>query len=205
MTGINPETTKTFEDIVFDDAVEFLMSPAIEGYKSNDAADPGKRTVFGISEVFHPEAFPHIWECQEAEAREIARGIYREKYFNPLFNKIPWLDCKDIQPLFFYPIISILFDVAVNNGVERAVEMGKVSIQHELFANVFDTIVFLRLSRYTAKSKQVHIRGQYKRVAKWINHIDKFIAESTLFNPDQIRFFRDVIMSYAFTHYLKED
>lgn len=89
----------------FNSAVAFVL--AHEGGYTNDPADPGGETIFGISRRAHPEAW-----ASGPPSIEDARGIYHRVYWEPLScPELPW------------PLALVLFDAAVNCGKHGAVQM----------------------------------------------------------------------------------
>lgn len=96
----------------FDRAVEFVLGH--EGEYSNDVADPGGETKFGISK----RSYPSI--DIKALTRKDAIGIYRKDYWNLCkCDQIPW------------PIAVILFDSAVNQGPVAAIRLLQKSLDVE--------------------------------------------------------------------------
>lgn len=78
-----------------------------EGGWSNDAADSGGKTMFGITERVYKAHYPEKWikDCTMDEAL----GIYKKDYWDAA-------GCADL-PL---PLAVAVFDTAVNCGVSRA-------------------------------------------------------------------------------------
>jgi lysozyme family protein len=93
----------------FDQAMAFVLTA--EGAESNDPADPGGHTRFGISQRAHPDV--NVATLTEADAVE----IYRIRY---------WQSCGlDRLP----PAIAVsVFDATVQHGARPAVRM----LQHTL-------------------------------------------------------------------------
>lgn len=68
-------------------------------------ADPGGRTMWGIAERSHPEAWRN-----GPPSKDEAIAIYRRQYWNAAgCDKFPW------------PVNLFVFDFAVNSGVGKAV------------------------------------------------------------------------------------
>jgi len=87
----------------FDAAMEFLRQ--WEGWKSDDPADRGGRTVCGISAESHPEVVESLWNLPEEVAWTRAASWYRSRYWDALA-------CDHIPA----PMDRVIFDIAVNNG-----------------------------------------------------------------------------------------
>lgn len=90
----------------FDIAFSLLISPTYEGGYSNDPADPGGETKYGISK----RSYPHL-DIKNL-TREQARPIYRADFWGPA-------GCDAVPRALKYP----LFDFAVNSGPKQAVKI----------------------------------------------------------------------------------
>jgi hypothetical protein len=88
----------------FEKAFEFLMK--YEGYKSNHKNDPGGRTIYGISERYHPGVVKKLWDLPKDVALEEAKIFYKREYWNKI-------DGDDIQD----KVDILLFDISVNPGM----------------------------------------------------------------------------------------
>lgn len=82
-------------------AIEFVLK--WEGVYSNRQDDPGSETKWGISK----KAYPHL-NIKDL-TKEQAIEIYRKDYWNKC-------NCDNLP----YPLDIIVFDTAVNCGVQRA-------------------------------------------------------------------------------------
>jgi lysozyme family protein len=129
----------------YDRAFEFIMK--WEGYKSDDPDDPGGRTIFGISARSHPRVVAELWELPKAEARIEAKAFYLTRYWQQA-------GCDATA----WPMDLILFDTAVNLGVERALRMLEWS------RSVHD-FLFRRIAFYVAISKGAKV----KFLRGWLN------------------------------------
>ena len=90
----------------FDEAVDLILGPTIEGGYSNDPRDPGGETNHGISKRAHPNV--DIKNLTTEGAAE----IYLHEYWIPAHcDDLPW------------PLDVVVFDSAVNQGVVTAVEL----------------------------------------------------------------------------------
>ena len=88
----------------FDRAFDLLMES--EGGYSDDPADPGRETNFGISKRAYPQ------EDIQFITLERAKEIYRRDYWDAIrADELP------------YPINILIFDAAVNQGKKAAVRM----------------------------------------------------------------------------------
>jgi lysozyme family protein len=131
----------------YDRAFEFVMS--CEGYKSDDHDDPGGRTIFGISARVHSRIVAELWDLPKEESRVKAKAFYLTHYWQQAgCNEISW------------PMDVIVFDTAVNLGVERALRMLNTS------RSIYD-FIFARIAYYVVISKGTKIkflRGWLRRV-----------------------------------------
>ena len=88
----------------FDRAFDLLMES--EGGYSDDPADPGGETNFGISKRAHPK------EDIRFLTLDRAKEIYKRDYWDAILaDELP------------YPINVLIFDAAVNQGKKAAVRM----------------------------------------------------------------------------------
>jgi lysozyme family protein len=87
----------------FDAAFDQLLDPKFEGGYSNDPADPGGETKFGISKRAYPAL--DIKNLTRAQVKP----LYLRDYWGPA-------GCSAVPPELKYP----LFDFAVNSGPARA-------------------------------------------------------------------------------------
>lgn len=87
------------EDL-YNEAFDLLMQ--LEGYHSDHTADPGGRTIWGISERYFPEDVKKMAEMSPEEAKEYAKQFYAKRF---------WKEFDD-------PLLSaVSFLVAVNTAV----------------------------------------------------------------------------------------
>lgn len=106
-TGSAPGTT------AFGRAVAFVLSR--EGEWSDDPADPGSRTRFGVSSRAHPDV------DLEALTRERAILFYRAAYWDKAkCDQLPW------------PLALVLFDGAVNHGIIPATRFLQQALHIEV-------------------------------------------------------------------------
>lgn len=91
----------------FDEA--FVQLLGHEGAYSNDPADPGGETMWGITKAVAREN-GYTGEMR-AMPTEVAKVIYRKKYWDACF-------CDRLPPLLRYPV----FDAAVNSGPGQSVK-----------------------------------------------------------------------------------
>lgn len=89
----------------FDKAFELVVGH--EGGFVNDPADPGGRTIYGITERDHPD----LWTAGPPSLN-VCKQRYREQYWEPIKgDQLPW------------PMSLFVFDAAVNQGAKPAVMM----------------------------------------------------------------------------------
>jgi lysozyme family protein len=79
-----------------------------EGGYVNNPKDPGGETNFGITKTT-ARAEGYMGSMKNMTL-DTAKQIYRKKYWNPIFDEIP------------FALAFQLFDVAVNSGQQRAVQ-----------------------------------------------------------------------------------
>ena len=131
----------------FDKCVAFVLDR--EGNYSNNAADPGGETKFGISK----KAFPHldIKNITQEQAVEIYKAVYWDTIHG---DDLEW------------PLDAIAFDTCVNQGRGVATSLLTSSDSWQDF-------LFLRIKRYTELGKKYpqFLRGWLVRVVtlyEWI-------------------------------------
>jgi len=89
---------------IFDKSVALILKH--EGGYVNDPRDPGGETNYGISKRAYPDL--NISKLSEDEAK----GIYKEDYWDRVKG-------DDLPP----SVALVVFDMAVNAGVRRAIKM----------------------------------------------------------------------------------
>lgn len=94
-----------FKSPAFDQAIDWLLSPDIEGAHSNDPADRGGDTWYGISRNAHPDI---SWPPTLLQAKT----IYHEQYWRAC-------RCPDLPPV----LAVATFDAAVQHGARQAVRL----------------------------------------------------------------------------------
>ncbi len=136
-------------------ALDFVLKR--EGYVSNDPADPGGLTIFGISSKHHPEEVSQMSKGTEAGARTIAAAIYRREY---------WERCG-CQALPF-PMDIIVMDTAVNMGASQAMKLLEGSPEWKDY-------LFARIESYCeiARSHPAFLRGWIRRVTGLYRELSK--------------------------------
>src|SRR4030067_1597222 len=94
---------------MFNKCLEFVLK--WEGWKSDNAHDPGGRTVWGITARDYPTEVEAMWGMSQEDSKKVAESIYRAKYWEPA-----GCDAYD------FPWNLIIFDAAVNCGVHNAIK-----------------------------------------------------------------------------------
>lgn len=124
----------------FDKAFDMVIG--FEGDLSNDSDDPGGLTRWGISQRSYPNLDIRALTLTEA------MKIYKKDYWNAC-------DCDELE----YPWDIIVFDTAVNCGVERAIH-----IFHKV--HIWQDYLLMRIDYYAdlagTKNYAKYLRG-------WIN------------------------------------
>ena len=102
---------------IFEKIIDFTLGhevlPGPNGHRSNVSGDPGGRTVWGISERYHPQVVARLWDMSREESRIEAVEFYRVEYWDKLWNDIPAVMIYDSIPP---PVQAFLFDSLVNPG-----------------------------------------------------------------------------------------
>ncbi len=130
----------------FDRTMDFVLK--WEGYKSDDPADPGGRTIFGISAKAHPIEVAEMWDLPKEEALAKAKEIYLSDYWIPT-------DCDNLE----YPMDLIVMDVAVNMGVGRSNEFKSQ-------AEDWKEYLLIRIQYY------MKLKDKYPRfIIGWLNRV----------------------------------
>jgi len=127
----------------FKRALEFTLR--YEGGYSNDPDDPGGRTIYGISERAHPEAWKH-----GPPTFEQAAAIYRRDYWDRC-------GCDELQD----GLDVAMFDTAVNVGAGRAQTWA---------GGYWPSLLVKRMEHYAAicqdrASLRKYLRGWINRLA----------------------------------------
>ena len=174
----------------YDKAFDLLMR--LEGIYSNDPADSGGATIYGIASKYHPEAFQKVYSLytqgDTQGALKAAKEFYKELFWDRSHADI----FED------FPNSYIVFDLAVNSHPRTAIKMmqhmandfidaglvidGKwgthteEAIRNALLAaeerDIFDYFVQWRLRFYTGiKSKRKFLPGWVNRIARIIKYI----------------------------------
>ena len=127
----------------------FVLIIGLEGKPTNDPRDPGKFTIWGLSQVFNPEV-------NEDTTIEQAKEIYLNKYWIPA-------GC-DESP---YPMDICLFDGAVNPQ-----KGGNKELMNQKPEN-WQEFLLLRMVRYMEHSKEIYVKGHVFRVLRLFQKINK--------------------------------
>lgn len=131
-------------------ALKFVLEH--EGGYVNDPDDPGGETKWGISKRYHPDVdIKNLLPEQAAQ-------IYAEEYWNPC-------NCDNIP----HPYCAVVFDTAVNCGVNRAVQWLKLGLTPEDYIDTRRNFYFDRINRDPPKAK--YLRGWMNR----LNDLKKFV------------------------------
>lgn len=122
----------------FDRAIAFVLKH--EGGYVNNPQDPGGETNFGISR----RAYPNVDIKNLTKERVVE--IYKKDYWDAA-------NCGEID----WPFDIIMFDTAVNMGIDRARKFNSIS------AEWWDYL-FLRIKFYVDLKQPAFLRG-------WINRV----------------------------------
>jgi len=133
----------------YKDAVEHLF--VAEGYKSNDKYDPGRLTIWGIAEKYHPDVVAEIAGLPPDKAKERAIKFYYDEYWVPN-------GCTSLP----FPIDWITFEVAVNPG-----RNWTETYRNNCIGCWWRDLLFRRL-KYYCTVKEV-LRRRY--IQGWLNRV----------------------------------
>lgn len=121
---------------------------------TDDQADPGGLTRYGISKRAHPEVDPHNLSLEGAKA------IYHNEYWNPL----------QADSIVSQPIAETLFDSAVNMGVEQAVKLAQVVLGQQADGNLGPTTL---AALNEADTKEFQAAYLIAKMARYLTIIKK--------------------------------
>lgn len=131
-----------------------------EGYKSDDPNDPGRRTIYGISETYHPETVKRLWDMEKSQALIEAKKFYKAKYWDKI-------GADDLANGFDI----MLFDIAVNPGMKLVNRLKpllpKYSISEFKRIAFVNTILIERIRYYNLRVKAR--RANIKYLHGWLN------------------------------------
>ena len=102
-----------------------------EGVYSDDKADSGGQTIYGISRNNFPEAYQSVMNSYSAgkidEAKQKAQAFYDKNFWNPLYEQIN------------KPNVAFrLFDFGVNAGKKMAVRLIQETLNNNHFRGNLD-------------------------------------------------------------------
>lgn len=102
--------------MTFDEAFDVLLG--FEGGYSNDPADPGGETMWGVT--FRVARASGYYGPMKDMPRDVAKAIYFTRYWLPT-------RCNDLPGVLRYP----MFDSAVNSGVHAAIVWLQTAVSVE--------------------------------------------------------------------------
>lgn len=144
------------QDAIFEKAMPFVFSH--EGYKSNDANDPGGLTIWGIDTQSHPVEVKQMSVMTADAAKEVAKNIYYKLYWAPIAT-------MNLQPIAGLAV----FDTGVNMGVVTSQKLWEAArYDYKLF-------LLLRIKRYNDIVSQhpsmgVFLHGWTERVLDLLSY-----------------------------------
>lgn len=99
----------------FSNAIKFVIF--WEKYRSDNPKDPGGLTIWGICRKDHPEEVEKMRTMTKEQSMTYASGIYRKEYWDAIeADNLP------------EPMDIVLFDICVNQGIVRAIEVMHTAI-----------------------------------------------------------------------------
>lgn len=143
----------------------------ISGVITNNPADTGGRTRYGVAERFHPDLTKVGFydTMSNSEALQIADKVYEEQYATPLL----------LTEINNQTVANALLSFAINTGVEQAVRIfqraigvdddGKMGPKTIMAANNYSSTVLLN-SLYNMEA------GYYNRIVVLHPHQSVFLA-----------------------------
>jgi hypothetical protein len=136
----------------YEKSFHFVMG--VEGSRSEDPHDPGGRTIWGISEKYHPEVVKKLWNLSDNDAKIEAMAFYRGEFWDKVGgDRLP--DKHDL----------VIFDTAVNQGPGFA---------KSLVGQPFITILAARIERYcNSATWEHHGKGWMRRLMYLIWEVGK--------------------------------
>ena len=135
----------------FDKAFEIVIG--LEGKPTNDPDDPGKLTVWGLSQRYNPQVSLDM-------TIDMAKGIYLRKYWEPS-------GCDDMA----FPMDICVFDAAVNPQNDPNLPGGSMQELMNQHPENWQDYLFFRMHRYQRCSKAKYRNGHINRVLKLHNAI----------------------------------
>ena len=153
-----------------------------EGVESDDKADSGGHTIFGISQNNFPNAFANVYNLFKSgniqEAKQRALSFYTAEFWNPLYERIN------------KPNVAFrLFDFGVNGGEKESVNILQetLSISNDgVFGN--DTLTAVNNADDTLYENYCQsLQDHYEKIVKnnpndakylqgWLNRLKKLPA-----------------------------
>ncbi len=142
----------------FQKALNFVLK--WEGEYSNDPADPGGLTIYGISFKSYGMVVKRMNELyqqgKKEDAKKIAIEIYKKNYWEKL-------NCDNLP----FPFDILTFDTGVNMGLMTAKEILNQAKDYKEF-------IILRIKKYNEIAQKN--KNLQKFLSGWINRtIDLFI------------------------------
>ncbi|MFQ5736746.1 MAG: glycosyl hydrolase 108 family protein [Thermodesulfobacteriota bacterium] len=130
----------------FERAMDFIFR--WEGGISDNPSDPGGLTILGLASRYHAEEVAQMSRVSMAEARKIAKKVYRREYWDRC-------GCDDLP----FPLDVIVMDTAVNMGEYPARKLLERS-------SCWRDYLFRRIERYSelGRARPEFLRG-------WINRV----------------------------------
>lgn len=141
-------------DFAFAEALAHVLEH--EGGYVNDPDDPGGETNMGISR----RSYPH--EDIAGMTLERAGEIYRKDYWEPC-------QCDNLP----HPLDLMVFDSAVNSGVERASQW----VQHAVGAQpdgIIGPVTLSLVAKYNPWTVTARVAGMRLTFLTSLRHFDKF-------------------------------
>ena len=143
----------------FDKAFEIVIG--LEGKPSDDPADPGGLTVWGLSKRYNPEVSLTM-------TIDEAKAIYLKRYWMPS-------GCDTLP----FPMDVCVFDARVNPQDDPDLPGGSMQELMNQSPENWQEYLILRMQRYMKRSKEKYVKGhvfrilrlhkQIKALNKWYN------------------------------------
>ncbi len=168
---------------LFDKAYKFTAEN--EGGWSNNKFDPGGKTLYGISKVYHPIYFRKIFNLYKKGFGHIAKAKAKEFYWHKYWN--------DLYSAMKSERVAIrLFDVSVNLGKKRAIKIFQKALYNhtlidisidgifgertlQIFNDLVNVTMFYNLFKDNLEAYYRSLRHFKKFGNGWLNRLNRKI------------------------------
>ena len=146
-----------------------------EGIYSDDKADSGGQTIYGISRNNFSSAFDSIMQSYQngniEEAKQKAKTFYEVKFWNPLYDQINKSD-----------VAFRLFDFGVNSGKNNAIKLLQETLNNHFGNALVEDGIFGMKSLLAINAADDNLYDFYN------SRIESFYNNLVLNNPNDEKF-----------------